>query len=347
MSGPAVPSSPDAAREINADLIALVGRLRGRAVLVVADLIVDEFVMTGEPRVSREAPVLILKYKERKFVAGGGANAAANVAALGGVPLVVGEVGDDAAGRELVASLVAAGADTSGIRVHAGARTPRKTRFLAGDKHVALQQVVRVDRIEPFAHGPAFVEETRALAAPLLARADGVLISDYGLGFAEPGLVKALLGSPRRPGSRVAVDSRYRLFEHAGVDVATPSEPEVEAVLGAPLADAAAVEAGGRRALERLGAEALVLTRGSQGMLVLERGAPTRAIPAFGTGSVADVTGAGDTVIATLSLALAAGATWVQAARLANAAAGIAVTKMGTATVSPEELLAALERLPA
>jgi rfaE bifunctional protein kinase chain/domain len=340
----ATPAPP--AREVNAELIALVSRLAGRKVLVIADLIVDEFVTTSEPRVSREAPVLILKYRDRRFIAGGGANAAANVAALGGIPLVLGEVGDDDAGARLVEGLAASGADVSGIRARAGARTPRKTRFLAGDKHVALQQVVRIDRIEPFEHGPAFVEDTCRLARSLVAQADAILVSDYGLGFAEPALVRAVLATGRRPDARVAVDSRHRLFEHVGADVATPSEPEVEAVLGRPLKDAGAVEDGGRQALARLGAQALILTRGSQGMLVIEAGHPTRELAAFGSGTVADVTGAGDTVIATLSLALAAGASWLLAARLANAAAGIAVSKMGTATVSPAELLDALDRLP-
>ena len=224
---------------------------------------------------------------------------------------------------------------------------PRKTRFLAGDKHVALQQVVRIDRIEPFEHGPTFIEEVCAAAAPLVASADAILVSDYGLGFAEPALVRAILARGRKPGARVAVDSRYRLFDHAGADVATPSEPEVEAMLGRPLSDESSIEAGGRLALDRLGARALILTRGSQGMLVMETGQPTRSIAAFGSGSVADVTGAGDTVIAALSLALAADADWHLAARLANAAAGIAVTRMGTATVSSAELRDALDRLPA
>ena len=212
---------------------------------------------------------------------------------------------------------------------------------------MALQQVVRVDRIEPFEHGPSFLADACSLARPLLAEADAILVSDYGLGFAEPALTRAILEGDRKPGARVAVDSRHRLFEHVGADVATPSEPEVEALLGHQLSDADAVEVGGQEALARLGSQALILTRGSQGMLVMEAGKPTRAIPSFGSGSVADVTGAGDTVIATLSLALAAGASWILAARLANAAAGIAVTKMGTATVSSDELLAALDRLPA
>ena len=322
----------------DAELAGLVPRLAGRRVLVVADLIVDEFVITGEPRVSREAPVLILRYRDRRLVAGGGANAAATVAALGGVPVVIGSVGDDDAGAQLVEMLASAGADVAGIETRRGARTPLKTRFLAGDRHVALQQVVRVDRIEPFEHDASTRHALRERIASAARGAHAILVSDYGLGFAEPGLV-ARHGIDGPP---IAVDSRYRLFAHSGADCATPSEPELEAALGTRLDSDEALEAGGREALARLAARALVLTRGSEGMLVFERDRPTRAIPAFGTGTVADVTGAGDTVIAAMSLALAAGADWTTAARLANAAAGIAVTKMGTATVSPDELLAAL-----
>lgn len=334
-----------AARAATGELRDLVGALAGRRILVLADLVADEFITTGAARVSREAPVLILHHEGSRIVPGGGANAAANIAALGGVPVVVGEVGDDDAGRAVVASLRASGADVGGILVREGAVTPRKTRILAGDRHVARQQVLRLDRIEPFVHDESFQRTVKSLVVRALGQVDGVLVSDYGLGFVEPEWVEALvLSSPARRRLKVSLDSRYRLLEHAGVDVATPSEPEVEAALGREIGrSAASLEKAGREVLTLLRAEALVLTRGSQGLLVFEQGEPTQAVAAFGTGSVADVTGAGDTVIATLSLALAAGASHAQAARLANAAAGIKVTKMGTATVSAAELRAALE----
>ena len=332
--------------EAHAELIRLVRELRGKRVLVHADLLVDEFVITGEPRVSREAPVLILRYKQRTLVPGGGANAAANVAALGGTPVVVGEVGDDSAGEALVAMLRDAGADVSALLIRPGCRTPRKTRFLAGDKNVALQQVVRVDRIEAFPRDAATAAAVKANVARLLPTVDAVLVSDYGLGFVDPASVKELiLDSPDRRGMRVALDSRTRMFEYPGVDVATPSEIEVEAALGVSLTTPRQIEAAGRQVLERLSARAVVVTRGSQGMVIFEANEPADPIPAFGTGSVADVTGAGDTVIATLTLALAGGGTFAQGARLANVAAGIAVTKMGTATVTPGEIIEALEAI--
>lgn len=319
-----------------------VPRLQGKRVLVVADLVVDEFVIAGEPRVSREAPVLILKYRERRFLPGGGANAVANVAALGGVPVVLGQVGDDEAGRLLLRELEARGADVSAVIARKGMRTPRKTRFLAGDKNVALQQVVRIDRIDTPPADPRAEKLACRRAEKLAATCQAVLASDYGLGFVSPELVACARRGASVAGAPVALDSRYRLLEHAGITVATPSEVEIEAALGRPLPDRDSVERAGRETLEALGAKALVLTRGSQGMMIFEPARPTLEIPAFGSGSVADVTGAGDTVIATLTLALASGASVPDAARLANVAAGIKVTKMGTATVSPEELASSL-----
>lgn len=323
-------------------LAGLVPRMKGRRVLVLADLVVDEFVIAGDPRVSREAPVLILQYKDRRFLPGGGANAAANVAALGGIPIVLGQVGDDEAGKLLLRELAARGADVSAVITRKGMRTPRKTRFLAGDKNVALQQVVRIDRIQTPPPDARLERLAARRATALASECEAILASDYGLGFVTPELVAAARKGADASGTPLALDSRYRLLEHAGVTVATPSEVEIEAALGRPLANRDEVERAGRETLEALGAMALVLTRGSQGMMIFEPTRPTLEIAASGTGSVADVTGAGDTVIAALTLALAAGASVKDAAWLANAAAGVTVTKQGTATVSPDELLAAL-----
>jgi rfaE bifunctional protein kinase chain/domain len=320
-------------------LAPLVRELRGRRILVIADLVADEFVITGEPRVSREAPVLILRHVETRVLPGGGANAAANVAALGGVPVILGEVGDDELGSQLVAQLAARGADVDRITRRPGLATPRKTRFLAGDRNVALQQVVRVDRIEMPRRSPSEMRRTRQAVQDALSNVDGVLVSDYGLGFVTPELVAPACGRD----TMIALDSRHRLLDHRDVSVATPSEQELEAALGTTFPGPAELERGGREVLSHLRSRALLLTRGSLGMLLFEPGRRTVRIPAFGTGTVADVTGAGDTVIATLALALAAGASHEDAARLANAAAGIKVTKMGTATVSAAELSAALE----
>ncbi len=331
-------------RHPNADLVELVPRLAGKRILVYGDLVADEFVFTGASRVSREAPVLILQYRDNRIVPGGAANAAAGIAALGGVPVLLGEITDDAPGRRLLEVLGEAGADTSGVIVHSDGSTPVKTRILAGDRNVARQQVVRIDRIESRPRGEAFIRELKALVLKLLPTVEGVLVSDYGIGFVDPESVEALiLESPERGRLQVALDSRYRLFEYAGVDVATPSEPELEEALGRVVGDESGRERAARDTLDRLRSQALVLTRGSLGMEVVERDRETVAITAFGDDDVTDVTGAGDTVIATLSLALAAGASFPDAARLANAAAGLVVAKLGTATVGAAELTAALQ----
>lgn len=328
----------------HADLVELVPRLAGKRILVYGDLVADEFVFTGASRVSREAPVLILQHRSSKIVPGGAANAAANIAALGGTPVLLGEIADDEPGRRLLELLEKAGAEVGEVMVHPDGATPVKTRILAGDRNVARQQVVRVDRIESRPRGEDFLRDLKARALKLLPTVDGVLVSDYGIGFVDPESVNALvLQSPARAGLRVALDSRYRLFDYPGVDVATPSEPELEEALERSLGSEAERERAARDTLERLRSEALVLTRGSLGMEVIERDAETAVIAPFGDDDVTDVTGAGDTVIATLCLALSAGASFTDAARLANAAAGLVVAKLGTATVSTAELTAALQ----
>ena len=326
-------------------LLGLVDGMAGQRVAMLVDLVADRFVSGTPKRISREAPVLILRYEGERLAPGGGANAVANVAALGGVPLPVGVVGDDANGRELVAALAELGVETGGIRRHAGYRTPTKVRIVAGGRHAIKQQIVRYD-----------VEDTLVLAAgeraellaPLArwaadpATAPRVaILSDYGYGAVDPALVPAVrraLGD----GCRLIGDSRYRLGELAGLDGATPNEEEADALLGEPLdGDPARIAAGGAALRRRLGTRFLLVTRGSRGMSLFEEGAVAH-LPVHGTDQVADVTGAGDTVIGTFALALAAGATPLEAALLADYAGGVVVMKMGTATLAPDELRAAV-----
>jgi D-glycero-beta-D-manno-heptose-7-phosphate kinase len=326
-------------------LLGLVAGMAGQRVAMLVDLVADRFISGTPKRISREAPVLILRYEGERLAPGGGANAVANVAALGGVPLPVGVVGDDANGRELVAALAELGVETGGIRLRAGYRTPTKVRIVAGGRHAIKQQIVRYD-----------VEDTLVLAAgeraELLAplarwAADPAtpprvaILSDYGYGAVDPALVPAVrraLGD----GCRLIGDSRYRLGELAGLDGATPNEEEADALLGEPLdGEPARIAAGGAALRRRLGTRFLLVTRGSRGMSLFEEGAVAH-LPVHGTDQVADVTGAGDTVIGTFALALAAGATPLEAALLADYAGGVVVMKMGTATLSPDELRAAV-----
>ena len=309
---------------------------------VAGDLVADEFIYGRIDRVSREAPVLILKYDSTEIVPGGAGNAASNAAALGARVDVVGAVGADDAGRRLLEAM------PSRAKLGAVARVPRhvtpvKTRILAGGIHSAKQQVVRIDRAGGRLRPAALAGLERALTNAI-RRADAVVVSDYGGGFVTPDLWRRALGAARvKQPPLVLVDSRYDLTSFGGMTACTPNEPEVEALLGVRINDDVAVlEKAGQELLRRLRCQAVLITRGSRGMALFEAGKPTDHIPIVGSDQVADVTGAGDTVIATFAVALAAGATFAEAARLANYAGGLVVMKRGTATVSAVELRAAI-----
>jgi rfaE bifunctional protein kinase chain/domain len=227
-------------------------------------------------------------------------------------------------------------------------RTPVKTRILAGGVHSAKQQVVRIDRETGW---PLAEAVSRAFAAKLtaaVAECDGVLLSDYGSGLVTPSLAttiqKAVTSRARRRPVPVLVDSRYRLLEFSGLTACTPNESEVEHALGIQIDDDLAVlEKAGRLLLRKTRSQAVLVTRGSRGMALFQPRQPTIHVPISGSDEVADVTGAGDTVIATFALALASGASFYEATRLANYAGGVVVMKRGTATVSARELVAAIE----
>jgi D-glycero-beta-D-manno-heptose-7-phosphate kinase len=309
-------------------------------VAVFGDLIVDEFIYGDIARVSREAPVLILNYDSTEIVPGGAGNAANNVAALGGSAIPVGFTGRDETGSRLIDALRPS-VDVRAIVRPREFRTPTKTRILAGGVHSAKQQVVRIDR----AASPQVTDsDHHAIATKLMnvaARSDALLVSDYGIGAVSPQLVaQAQKRLRRRAGlAPVLVDSRYALLKYRGMTTCTPNESEVEQLLGIRIRDNMRVlERAGRELLRRTRSSAMLITRGSRGMALFEPDRPTIHIPISGSDQIADVTGAGDTVIATMTLALGAGATFLEAARLANYAGGIVVMKRGTATVAADEL---------
>ena len=328
--------------EREARLLALVDAFSSRRVLVVGDLIADEFIYGEVARVSREAPVLILKYDATEMVAGGAGNAANNVAALGGRARLVGLAGGDVEGRRLLRSFHR-GVDRAHVVRAREYRTPVKTRILAGGVHAARQQVVRIDRESGWPLDPAISAALADKIAPALGDCDAVLLSDYGSGLVTPALAAAIRrGVAQRARRRpvpVLLDSRYRLDDYRGLTACTPNESEVEQLLGIHIGDdAEALEKAGRLLLRRTAMQAVLITRGSRGMALFQPKQPTVHVPIFGSDEVADVTGAGDTVIATFGLALGAGASFYEAARLANYAGGIVVMKRGTATVSAAEL---------
>ena len=322
-------------------LLDLVAAFTRQTIGVVGDFVLDEFVSGEISRVSREAPVLILRHRRSESYPGGAANAVNNLAELGARVLPVGVVGDDEGGRKLLDQFRRKRINVSGILRARDWSTTTKTRYLAGWTHTTEQQVLRVDREPHVSLSPRIAASIASKARKMASRADAILVSDYGFGAVSPALVKTLKAE------RLALDSRYSLLEYrdAGITAATPNEPEIEAAYQSRIGtDTAKLNELGQRALRDLSLEALLITRGKDGMAVFERSRPPRHIPIYGSDAPVDVTGAGDTVVAVFTLALAAGASYPEAAHLANYAGGIVVMKRRTATVTRAELEAALRQ---
>jgi D-beta-D-heptose 7-phosphate kinase/D-beta-D-heptose 1-phosphate adenosyltransferase len=322
-----------------ARVAALIRAMAGKRVLVVGDVMLDEFVWGRVARISPEAPVPVVEVVRRSYHAGGAANVAANVRALGGRASLLGVVGQDPAAARLRDELRATGIDASLAASDAGRPTTVKTRIIAHH-----QQVVRADleRSDPI--GRTLEEDLLARAAVALDGAQAIVVSDYSKGVVTPRVMKALLQAARRRRVSLLVDPKLRhLKSYRGATLVTPNHAEAEQATGMRIRTPDELDAAGARLLRRLGCGAALITRGEQGMSLYARGRAPVHIPATAR-EVFDVTGAGDTVIATIALADAAGANLVQAARLANLAAGVVVGKLGTATATPQEVLRAAAR---
>lgn len=311
-----------------------------RTVVVVGDLVADQFLRGTIARVSREAPVFILRHDETETLPGGAANAAANVASLGGRAKLVGVVGNDRNGDQLMLQLERSAVDSSGVVRADGFQTTTKVRVLAGQHYAQRQQVIRIDyenqnELAPEIH--AQIHETLATAC---ADADAIILSDYNYGVASRDIFDAAREIAGRRGIPLVVDSRFGLENYPDATSATPNQEEVEKIIG-PDFDAADVEDLARK----LGYEALLVTRGNKGMILIERNRPPLFIKAVGSSEPVDVTGAGDTVIAVYALGLASGLSHAESASIANCAGGLVVMKKGTATVAKDELLTAAGRI--
>ncbi len=317
---------------------ALLQAMRGRRVLVLGDVMLDQFLWGRVVRISPEAPVPVVEISSETFHLGGAANVAGNVRALGGQAVVAGVVGDDAAGARVRRALAEDGIEDA-LSVADGSRpTTLKTRIIAHH-----QQVVRADR--EVAHDVAGSLERALLekARAALPTCGAVILSDYEKGVVTARLMKAVLAAARRRGVPVLVDPKVRHFAlYRGVAVVTPNQAEAEQATGVRILGEADLAEAGQRILRRLRCQAALVTRGEHGMTLFEPARPPLHIPTAAR-EVFDVTGAGDTVIATLGLALCAGAKLAEAARLANFAAGVVVGKLGTATATPEEVMAAVD----
>ena len=317
------------------NLINTVKRFGEQRIVILGDAIADKFVHGMISRVSREAPVFILRHQHTETLPGGAANCAMNLVALGAHGSLVAVTGDDESGSELRAKLEAAGINIDGVIVSDRVETTTKVRIFAGQSHSSKQQVIRVD----YEGASLDDEEIRSAILKRLEQvfheASALVISDYNYGVVDARGAELIRKSVNVP---VLVDSRFRLSEFTGFTAATPNEEEVENLAGASISSTEDLESAARSLKARLGHHALLVTRGSQGMTLLEGDAPPVHIRAVGAQQAVDVTGAGDTVIATFALALASGASFTEAAHLANYAGGLVVMKRGTATVSATEL---------
>jgi len=326
-----------------APLAALLPAFASAEVVVVGDFVADEYVYGETERISREAPVLIVRYQSSELKAGGAGNAAQNLAALGVKVRAVGLVGDDALGTALLDELESGGIDVSGIQRVKGRATEAKTRVLAGGRSTRRQQMIRLDRAPAEPLPPRAARRLIQEVARAGRRASAVLASDYGSGAVSPATIDALR-RVKRGGVPVCADSRYALRSFTGLTMVKPNEVELEAASGIRLDAPGAFERAARLLQRKVDCEVLLVTRGRNGMSVFRRGAPAVHVPAHGSLDAVDVTGAGDTVAATFTAGLAAGGDAVAAARLANVAGALVVQKPGTATVTREEIAAELLR---
>jgi rfaE bifunctional protein kinase chain/domain len=314
----------------------------GLPVAVVGDLVADIYIY-GKPRkLSREAPVMIVQWEQERLIPGSAGNSVNNLAVLGADVRAIGAIGDDEMGRRLTGILQEGGVDTSGLFVDGNLSTVTKTRILAGDLHTSKQQVIRIDR------DPEGTISARTEAAVLdhlrgvRPRVKGLLISDYGYNFASPGTIGSVLQEYRD--CVTVVDSRHRVAQYKGVWMVKPNESEAIEATGVEIESVEDAGRAGSALLEMTGARCVLLTRGNQGMILCESGKAPEMIPICGGEDIVDVSGAGDTVVSVALLALTAGGSFSEAARLANYAASVVVMKRGAATVTREELLKTIEK---
>ena len=318
-------------------------RFAGKKVLVVGDMVADEYIIGTPAFISREAPVLVLEQRERFTVPGGATNPGVNARMLGAEVYLSGLVGNDLPGERLRAKLAEFDISCEGLYSEPGRPTSTKTRTLAGSSQLVQQQIVRVDVIDRSRLGNGSQAEILAYIEQTLPQMDAIIISDYENGAISLAIIETCVSLARQLKKIITVDSHGDLLRFRGVTAVTPNQPEAEATLKTTITDLASLEAAGQQLLAGTQAQGVLITRGSEGMSLFEVNQPPLHLPASNLTEVSDTTGAGDTVTATFTLALAAGADMAQAAMLANIAASLVVRRLGCASNTPEELTRGVE----
>ena len=324
-------------------LIYLVDNFSQTKIAVWGDFILDEYLYGNTRRISREAPVLILTYKSREFSLGGAGNSILNLKALGATPLPIGVVGADKTGEKVIQMVKQKGISTECLFKEKNYNTPIKMRILAGEESTRKQQILRIDKEGKVPDSDKIKQKLQKILYDVQNQINALLISDYNYFTVKEPIFDQILPDFKKTKIPVTLDSRFRLLNFKGITVASPNEPEVEWALKIEINDNIQVlKQAGRNLLKKTEANALLITRGSKGMILFEKNKPPLSIPIQGTTDIVDVTGAGDTVISVFTLALACGATFKEASLLANYAGGLVVMKKGTATLSSQELKEAI-----
>lgn len=320
------------------DLVQIVREaIPGKRVLILGDIVADQFLKGTITRISREAPVFILRHDQTETLCGGAANAAVNIASLGGMPVLVGIVGTDRNGELLRESLTGEGVSCEHMVAASSFQTTTKVRVLAGQHYAPRQQVIRIDYESELPGDQAVIEQLKANLVDAGKSADAIIVSDYGYGTVSDDLFETAKEISHTREIPLLVDSRHRLSQFKGATSATPNQEEVEQLLGEAVSPEGCI-----RLKNDLRLDSLLVTCGNKGMILVDGDRPPVQIAAVGSTVPVDVTGAGDTVIAVYGLGLAAGLDFADAATLANHAGGVVVMKKGTASVSPAELIRSL-----
>ena len=322
-------------------LIKFLDKFKSATILTIGDIIADEYIYGSTSRVSREAPVLILSFDSEHIFLGGGGNALNNLKSLGCKVIPVGVVGSDYFGKIILSNIKKMGIPAEGIFSEKNRVTTRKTRILAGGYHTTKQQVIRIDREPDSMIKNSTEEKIINFLDSKIKKVDAVMVSDYGLGLLSPAVIDKINNMAKNhTDTIITVDSRFNLSQFRNVSAVTPNEPEASECAGIAIEDEdnGTLNEAGKKLMEMIDPAAVLITRGRKGMRLFEKNGRITSMPIFGSDEIADVTGAGDTVISVFTLSLVAGATLEEAMNLANYAAGIVVMKRGTATVTQKEL---------
>ncbi len=322
-------------------LHSLIGSFSGKRILVIGDIVADEYLIGRPTRIAREAPVLILELNEERTIPGGATNVAVNACTLGADVFLAGVIGTDAQGQRLQQAIDNLHMHQEGLVIDSRRPTSTKTRIMAGSPQIVQQHVVRIDRVDTSEVHEQSKRSMMNYIEQVLPTVDAVVLSDYENGVISPQIIETCIPIARHLNKVVVVDSHGSLFRFQGVTALTPNQPEAELTLGMTITSQADLEEAGQQLLERSHAKGVLITRGSEGMSLFEMGRPPIHLPLHhlpNASEVVDTNGAGDTVASTFTLALTAGASMTEAAYVANAAAALVVRRLGCASNSLEDL---------